>query len=173
MFSSLQNVTFLERPKGEAQDIGAYQEAAARFPCDLMVFFGGSSYLRGKGWLVRMVQAFMKHGSGVYGVMPNRGDARVNVKPHLRTTGFWCPTDLMNRYPHRIVRNDQRYAFEHGSICFFEWVKSQGLPVLAVSWKGEHKWEQWDLYEGGFHRGKQEGLLCGDRLSENPYYNHP
>ena len=173
MFSSLQNATFLERPNGEAQDIGAYQEAAARFPCDLMVFFGGSSYLRGKGWLVRMVQAFMKHGPGAYGCHGNRGDKNGRVSPHLRTTGWWTTPALMNRYPHRITKNEQRYAFEHGPNCFFNWVKSQKLPVLVVSWTAEHKWEDWDSFPNGYHRGDQSALLCGDRLTTSPYYNHP
>lgn len=170
MFSSLPNVTFLERPTGAAQDIGAYQEAAEKFPCNLMVFFGGSTYLKGKGWLVRMVEAFKKHGNGVYGVMANRGDDRFKVKPHLRTTGFWCSTDLMNRFPHRITRNDQRYDFEHGKLCFFEWVKKQGLPVLAVDWHKEYEWKDWD-YPNGFFRGDQSGLMCGDRLTSQ--YSHP
>lgn len=164
MFSSLQNVTFLERPGGIAQDIGAYQEAAAKFPCDLMVFFGGSTYLKGRGWLVRMVQAFQKHGMGVYGVMANKGDDRFKVYPHLRTTGFWCPPELMNRYPHRITKKEQRYEFEHGRTCFFNWVKSQKLPVLAVCWKTEYEWKDWD-YPNGFFRGDQSGMMCGDRLT--------
>ncbi len=164
MFSSLPNVTFLERPSGEGMDIGSYQEAAAKFPCDLMVFFGGSTYLKGKGWLKRMAEVYQKHGMGVYGVMANRGDDRFKIRPHLRTTGFWCPPDLMNRYPHRIT-NEKRYAFEHGSLCFFDWVKANRLPVLAVSWTNEYEWKDWD-YPNGFFKGDQSGMMCGDRLTE-------
>lgn len=169
IFEPFPNVTFLERD-GVAMDIGGYQEAAAKFPCDLMVFFGGSSYLRGKNWLLRMVESFKKHGPGAYGVMGNRGDVKVNVSPHLRTTGWWTTPELMNRYPHRITRNEQRYEFEHGQTCFFNWVKEQGLPVMVVAWDGEYRWEDWDSFPEGYHRGAQLNLLCGDRLTCKPYY---
>src|SRR6185369_3353869 len=59
-------VTSLERD-GSAMDIGGYQDAALRFPCDLMCFFGGSTYFKGGGWLLRMLQAYLKHGPALYG----------------------------------------------------------------------------------------------------------
>lgn len=169
MFASLRNVTFLERD-GSAMDIGGYQDAAAKFPCDLMAFFGGSTYFKGGGWLLRMLQVYLKHGPALYGVMGNRGDSKVNVWPHVRTTGFWTTTDLMNRYPHRIVRNDQRYEFEHGKTCFANWIKVQGLKSWITTWTGEYLWDHWDIIPNGFHRGDQSALLCGDRLSEPPFY---
>lgn len=173
MFSSLRNVTFLERD-GSAMDIGGYQEAAAKFPCDLMAFFGGSTYFKGGGWLLRMLQVYLKHGPGLYGCHANKGESWPRrVHPHLRSTGFWCPSDLMNRYPHKITRNDQRYAWEHGPNCFTGWVKSQGLKALLVSWDNEYFEPHWDSCPEGFHRGSQKALLCGDRLTEPPYHPTP
>lgn len=165
MFSVMPNVKFMVR-NNDAYDIGAYQQAAKEYPCDLMVFFGATTYLKGAGWLVRMIQVFLKHGPGVYGVMANRGNQSAGVWPHLRTTGFWCPPDLINRFPHKITKTEERYAWEHGRHCFFNWVKSQRLPVMAVSWTGEYNWAEWDSYPNGFHRGDQSALMCGDRLSE-------
>jgi len=171
MFASLRNVTFLERD-GSAMDIGGYQDAALRFPCDLMAFFGGSTYFKGPGWLLRMLQAYLKHGPALYGVMGNKGEGWPRrVYPHLRTTGFWCPPDLMNRYPHRITSNDRRYFFEHGEGCLTSWVKSQGMRPILVSWQNEYYEPDWDAVPNGFHKGDQSALLCGDRLCEVPYYH--
>lgn len=170
MFASLRNVTFLERD-GSAMDIGGYQEAARKFPCDLMVFFGGSTYFKGAGWLLRMLQAFIKHGNALYGCMGNKGETYPRrVFPHLRTTAFWLPPDLMNRYPRRITRNDQRYGFEHGPDCLTSWIKGRGMKAWLVTWMGEYLEPDWDSVPNGFHRGNQSALLCGDRLCEPPYY---
>lgn len=171
MFSSLRNVTFLERD-GSAMDIGGYQAAALRFPCDLMAFFGGSTYFKGEGWLLRMVSAYLKHGPALYGVMANKGNS-TGAYPHIRTTGFWCEPRVMNEYPHRITKNEQRYPFEHGRNCLTSWVKSQGMKPWLVSWQSEYSEPEWDNCPDGFHRGTQSAMLCGDRLSEPPYYTIP
>ncbi len=167
LFSSLRNVRFLERDNS-GMDIGGYQDAAAQFPCELMVFLGGSSYFKGTGWLLRMEQAFQKRGPGLFGVMGHKGCN--NVWPHVRTTGFWTQTDLMNAYPHRVTRADQRYNFEHGQDCFANWIKARGLKTWVVTWLREHLEPEWDSIENGFHRGNQSALLCGDRLTCPPFY---
>jgi len=171
MFASLRNVTFLERD-GSAMDIGGYQDAALRFPCDLMCFFGGSTYFKGGGWLLRMLQAYLKHGPALYGAMANRGNNN-GVHPHIRTTGFWCHPDLINEYPHRITKNEYRYGWEHGPRCLTWWAKSKGLKAWLVSWSSEFLEPDWDLVPNGFHKGDQSSLLCGDRLLEPPYYPIP
>lgn len=171
MFSSLRNVTFLERD-GSAMDIGGYQDAALRFPCDIMAFFGSSTYFKGPGWLLRMYQAYLKHGPALYGSMGNRGNSN-GVHPHLRTTGFWCAPSVVNEHPNRVTRNDQRYPYEHGPNCLTSWVKSQGLRPYVVTWDSEYLEPQWDEIQNGFHRGDQSALLCGDRLTENPFFAIP
>ncbi len=172
MFSGFQNVMFLPRD-GAAWDIGGYQQAAMMMPAELMVFLGGSTYIRGKGWLRRMAEVFEQRGPGLYGCMGNRGDARVKVSPHIRTTGFWTSGELMNRYPIRIRQHDMRYGFEHGPACLTTWIRRQGKPILVATWDGIYQERDWDSIPNGFHRGNQSGLLVGDRLTEPPFYSHP
>lgn len=152
-------------------DIGAFQHAARDNPdSDLMVLFGATAYIRGPGWLARVAESFAKRGNALYGVMGNRGDSRVGVYPHIRTTGFWLPTALFNQYPMQVKDPGERYPFEHGPNCLTSWIKKKGYVPWVVSWHGEHRWEEWDSFPGGFHRGQQEGLIFGDKLSMPPYY---
>lgn len=153
-------------------DLGGFQAAARAYSgCDMMLFFGSSAYLRGLGWLRRMSEAFQRHGNGrIYGCTANCGDARVNVYPHIRTTGFFLSPALMNMHPLKVTRADQRYAFEHGPMCLSEWGKAQGYKSLLVTWIGEHEWPSWDSVPGGFHRDKQEAIIAGDRLTAPPFY---
>jgi len=154
-----------------AKDLGSFQAAAERSSAELIVFLGGSTYIRGAGWLKRMVEAFRKHGDGLYGCMVNAGVPQMSVSPHIRTTGFWLPPWLMNKYPERITRDDQRYPFEHGPNCLTTWVSKQSLPTLCVTWQAEYPITHWHRVPGGFHLNNQEGLLVGDRLSEPPYHH--
>jgi hypothetical protein len=75
-----------------------------------------------------------------------------------------------NRYPTQITRNEQRYAFEHGSDCLTSWMLRQAKPVLVVTWGGEFSVQICDGAPNGFHNGDQSNLLVGDRLSCPPYY---
>lgn len=152
------------------QDIGGYQAAVQFIKADLAVFFGGSSHVVRGGWLARMATAFEVHGPGIYGATANKGDANVNVRPHIRTTGFWMSPHLLRQYPVRISRNDQRYGFEHGKQCLTDWVKSQGHEAWMVTWSGEYLWEMWDAIPNGFHRGDQSDLIVRDRLTDPPFY---
>lgn len=172
LFGAMPNCKFLVHDNS-GYDVGAYQHAARSNPSDLMVFFGASTYLKGPGWLKRMADAFQKHGRGLYGVMGNRGVAHVGVAPHIRTTGFWMPTELMNQYPMRVERSDQRYPFEHGSNCLTSWIYRKGLMAWVVTWSGEYQQAQWDSIPNGFHHGDQSDMLAGDKNSEPPYYPVP
>lgn len=173
LFSSLPDVTFLERGN-DGYDIGGYQDASMRYPADMMAFFGASSYLRKPNWLFKMNSAFVRQGDALYGVMGHKGNMACQVHPHIRTTGFWCSSNLMNRYPHRITRADQRYGFEHGPECLTNWVKSQGLKVWVVDSGGRaYGQADWDSVPGGYHKGHQEGLMCGDRLTCPPFHATP
>ena len=147
-------------------DIGAYRKAARTIPCDLMVFFGGSSHLRGARWLDRMVESFEKHGNAIYGSMGSLGH---NI--HIRTTAFWMPPALLNQYPYKTT-NDRtsRYDFEHGHKGLTMWVLSKGLKAWMVTWGGEYEPHQWDEIPNGFHQGDQSALLAWDRLADPPYH---
>lgn len=169
MFSTLPNVTFCEHDDS-GWDIGGYQVASEQYPADLMVFFGGSSFFNRPGWMNRVVASFAKYGNGLYGAMGNRGDPGAKVEPHIRTTCFWCPSALMNSYPKRIRRQEDRYEFEHGASCFTNWVKAKNLPVLMVTWSGEYRWKDWDDIRNGYHRGDQSDLIMHDRLSDYPFW---
>lgn len=172
LFDRLPQRQFLHHDN-TGKDIGAYQKAAREVPCELMVFFGGSTYFRRAGWLKRMVEAYKKHGPTLYGSTANRGAPQIHVYPHIRTTAFWMPPALFNQYPERVTRDDQRYPFEHGRTCLTDWVSRNGMVPLVVSFEGEYPWEQWDSIPGGYHNGNQEQLLVGDRLCEKPYWHTP
>lgn len=169
LFSPLPNLQFLEHDNS-GYDIGAFQMAARSIPCDMIVFFGASTYFTRSGWLIRMATSFQRHGNAQYGAMGNRGDNAVAVWPHIRTTAFWMDPRLMNSYPHIINRPEQRHPFEHGPNCFTSWVKQQGLASWVVTWSSELQWANWDSCPNGFQRGNQSELLAGDHICEPPYY---
>jgi len=165
LFSSLPKVHFLERDDS-AWDIGGYQHASLNFASEMMVFFGGSTYFLRGGWLARMKQAFEANGEAIYGATVNRGDLGVKVYPHIRTTGFWLSSKLMNAYPWKITRMDQRYPFEHGPDSITAWVTRQGHRAWLVTWKHQFLGAQWDVPFQQLYRGQQEALLVGDRLTQ-------
>lgn len=141
-------------------DIGAYRKAAALLPCDLMVFLGGSSHLRGPGWLERILETFALHGPALYGAMGSH-----LYDPHIRTTGWWCPPALLNGYPYPVnSEQSSRYQFEHGPNSITRWALRQGLKALMVTWHGVYEAAQWATIPNGFQQGDQSALIIGDRL---------
>ena len=148
-------------------DIGAYRYAARVVPdCDLMVFFGGSTQVRGAGWLERMIASFEEHGEAIYGAMGSLGH---NI--HIRTTAFWMPPSLLNRYPYPTTSDRaSRYDFEHGRRGLTMWVLASGLKAWMVTWNGSFQHWQWDDIPNGFHQGDQSALLAWDRLADPPYH---
>jgi hypothetical protein len=171
-FGGMPNLTFLDHD-GSGYDIGGFQAAARTVPADLMVFFGSSAYLRQKNWLTMMVDAYRRHGDTLYGSMGNQGAMACGVYPHIRTTGFWLSTALMNRYPIRITTPEQRYPFEHGATGLTTWVMQQGLQPWVTSMVGDWVLQACDTIPEGFHHGNQVNLLTGDRLTMPPYYPVP
>lgn len=176
LFSAMPRRKFLSHDNS-GYDIGAYQFAARSVPCDLMVFFGASTYIKAKNWLERMVESFEKHGDAIYGAMGNKGAnlKLVNptypvVYPHIRTTAFWLPPKLMNQYPVRVTRPNQRHPFEYGKNNITEWVRRKGKKAFVVSTNVEFEYTNWDNVPNGYHRGDQSELLAGDHLTEPPYY---
>ena len=169
LFEGLPNLQFFQHDNS-GYDIGAFQHAARDIKCDLMVFFGSSTYLNGDGWLGRMKDSFLKHGNAQYGTMGNRGNLNVKVWPHIRTTAFWMSPDLMNSYPKIVTKNEERHPFEHGQGCLTDWVAKCGLKSWVVNWNTELLREQWDSDPNGYNRGNQKSLLAGDHMCEPPYY---
>lgn len=172
MFASVRNVTLLEHDDS-GWDIGGYQIASQKFPADMMVFFGGSTHFLRHGWLLRMATVFQQYGPALYGATANRGDPGVQVEPHIRTTAFWVSSQLMNEYPMRVKRNDQRYPFEHGKGCFTSWITKKKLKSWLVTWQGVYAWPDWDVGQAGFYAWMRKqawhpnafNLLVADRLT--------
>lgn len=169
MFSVLPNLRFLEHDNS-GYDIGAFQLASRSVSCDMIVFFGTSTFFTRAGWLLRMAQSFDRHGNAQYGAMGNRGNLDVKVWPHIRTTAFWMNPALFNAYPNRITRKEDRHPFEHGKNCFTSWVGAQGLKSWVITWTRELLWKDWDSDPNGFSQGNQSSILAGDHLCERPYY---
>lgn len=169
LFGSLANVSFVQHDNS-GWDIGAFQFASAIQPPRIALFFGATAFMHRAGWMKRVVESTNRRGLGVYGAMGNAGDSRVRVFPHIRTTGFWISTELLNRYPFKITQPGQRYEFEHGQTCLTEWCTQQGYMPWVATWDMEYPRQAWDHIPNGFHRGTQEALLFKDRLCEPPYY---
>lgn len=169
LFSAMPNVSFLAHDDS-GMDIGGFQAAARAHDCDLMVFFGGNTYFRRGGWLIKMVQAYEQHGDTLYGSTGNQGDMRFNVYPHVRTTGFWMRRALFNSYPVRITQNSQRYEFEHGRTGLTSWIVGTGRHPYIVAWDGAYSLYGCDSIPNGFHQGDQSNILIGDRLTAPPYW---
>lgn len=172
VFQRLGNITFFKHDNS-GWDIGAFQAYTKTSTADFCLYLGGTAYCRRPNWIFHMVNAFRTCGDGaIYGVCGNLGDQRVNVSPHIRTTGFWCAPSVMNRYPTIVRVGEQRYPFEHGPSGLTMWAWSQGLQVLVVDADGIWQFPNWNDGPNGFHRGNQSSLLLGDRLTEPPYYAH-
>lgn len=111
------------------KDIGAFQMIASKVKADLMVFMGSPIHFRRAGWLDVMVNAYERNGPGIYGAY-----AFHEPNPHIRTTCFWMPPDLLNAYPFG-VGNHNRYEFEHGrENGIVKWVTGFGLGAWLVMW---------------------------------------
>ncbi len=127
------------------KDIGAFQYAARTIQnCDLMVFLGSHVHFRQAGWLDLMVSAYERNGPGIYGAY-----AFHQPSPHIRTTCFWMPTQLLLMYPH-MVGNEFRYEFEHGAAhSIVKWVTDAGFNAWMVTWNGIFPKDNWRHVENG------------------------
>ncbi len=172
LFSELPDAEFICH-NNSGWDIGAFQLAAlpAR-PCDMMVFFGASTTFRREGWLKRMADAWEANGPALYGASGHHGNASWGIFPHIRTTAFWCSPDLMNEYPIRIVRPEQRYPFEHGQISFTLWANDHGAKPWVVGWNDARPLELHDVNSNHYRPDDPAELLAWDRWTEDFYANH-
>lgn len=120
-------------------DIGAFQEAADNIPCDLLVCLGAPVHFHKPGWLVRMVDAFVENGPHLFGCV-----GYLYPNPHIRTTAFWCPPQIIQSYPYHVGSTRQsRYEFEHGSRSLTRHVMIAGLETIMVTWRGIYPFDQW------------------------------
>lgn len=119
------------------KDIGAYQTAADVINCDLLVCLGTPVHFHKPGWLDRIVMAYLENGPGVYSPWGFH-----QPRPHLRTTAFWLPPELLNSYPIRVSDKD-RYQFEHGADSIALWSQKQGFEPRQVTWRGTYEMPSW------------------------------
>ena len=120
------------------KDIGAFQKAAEAIPCDLMLFLGSNVHFRKAGWLDRIIQVYEQNGPALYGCW-----AFHYPSPHIRTTAFWAPPELIDSYP-TYVNNGSRYEFEHGKTAsIVQHVKRNGYQSYMVTWGGVHAENEW------------------------------
>lgn len=165
LFVLFPNVTvFVSNVPGK--DIGRYQAYARISKADFVFWFGGSTYFRRPGWGMRMMLAIQQHGKEhLYGTMGNCGSGP--VKPHIRTTGFACSPDLINRHPLRITNDGDRYAWEHRDNCLTEWVRNQGLRAIVVDFQTIWEYPRWNENPHGYGGSTRTNsdILVGDRLS--------
>lgn len=109
------------------KDIGAFQLAAEKLKCDLLVCFGSFVHFHWTGWLDRIVNTYLDYGPAYYGPWGFR-----QPRLHIRTTAFWLPPELLNGYPYW-VSNDMRYEFEHGQKSMTLFSRGLGFNCYQVS----------------------------------------
>lgn len=119
------------------KDIGCYFAAADTVPCDLLVCLGAPVHFHKSGWLDRIRDTYQDNGPALYGAW-----AFHFPLPHIRTTAFWIPPDLLLAYPH--PPDDRgRYGFEHGPQSLTLWTQQQGFEPKMVSWSGVYDMPHW------------------------------
>lgn len=170
MFDRLPNVSYIDHDDS-GWDIGAFIAAAKQSTDEMAVYMGTSIYFYRSGWLSRMVDAWMKHGPGMYGMA-----GTFEGSPHLNTTGFWCSPKWLAEYPYPMITKNDRYNFENGvankvqainspdllgSHALWRMIYKKGLPVLLVTWDGEYEWWDWRKPANIFKRGNQSNMLLG------------
>lgn len=143
-------------------DIGGFQQAAKSVVAsEILLMFGGNAYFKRSGWLHRMITAYDKHGPHLYGTF----GCTVHT-PHIRTTGFWLPTELFNRYPKQVRTHEERYDFEHRNGSLTQWVQSEGRRAIMVTWSAEYGPQYWGQVPGAYMSGDHSECLCADRISD-------
>lgn len=142
-------------------DIGAFIAAASATDDDAMLCMGASAYVRRPGWLARFVDAWHRHGAGLYGSLSSAEGG-----PHLNTSGFLCPPAFLRGYPHAVRTRPDRYAFEHGRDAFWRRLDRAGEVVRLVTWDGVYPWSEWRAAPDISCRGSQANCLTYFRLND-------
>lgn len=134
------------------KDVGAFQMAAEKVACDLLICFGSHVHFVREGWLDRIVDVFLDNGPALYGAWGFHQPA-----DHIRTTAFWLPPEILRSFPNW-VGNGQRYSFEYGPQSIAAFTRKLGFPTLQVTWDGVYDLPQWK------HVSRAETLLLDQHL---------
>jgi len=119
------------------KDVGAHRLAAAKIPCDLIVFLGAPCWPGKPCWLDRIVKVWQDTGPALFGNYCFHAPA-----PHVRTTFYWCPPQIINSHS-LPVDNGLRYEWEHGSKSITRHAMKLGFPVIQVLWNHVLPFEKW------------------------------
>src|ERR1017187_6549922 len=123
------------------KDVGAFQMAAEKIECDLLICFGSHIHFVRAGWLDRIVNVFLDNGPALYGAWGFHQPA-----DHIRTTAFWMPPEILRSYP-IWVGNSQRYGFEYGPQSITLFVHNLGFPVIQVGWTKALDYGHWEHFD--------------------------
>lgn len=162
IFQPLKPIMF-PRANDGGWDVTGHQ-AAAWGPCanyDAMMCCGESVFFHRSGWLKRMVEAWERHGPGMYGPFSSNA-----VRAHLNTTAFFCGPGHLRRYPVKPKNRADRYQFEHGEKSLWRRLASWGVPVKLVTWDGEWEPKLWRYPKNILWRGDQSNLIFQCNHSE-------
>jgi len=157
----LPNIRYIERISNDGFDIGAFQHAANYLDCYACCFFGAPAHFKRAGWLKRLVDAWQKHGPGMYGSM-----ASFLQRPHLQTTGFLTSPEFIRKWGPLAVSRADRYAFEWGWDALWRKVVAWGYPAMLVTWDGEYNPRDWRKPKNCLWRGDQSNCLSYFRHSD-------
>jgi hypothetical protein len=120
-----------------AKDLGAFYLASQAIDCDLMVCMGSHVNFWKPGWLDVIVNSYLHIGPAVYGAW-----AFQEPTPHIRTTFFWLPREMLASYPY-LESDADRYAFEHGPQSIALWSWRLGFEPFQVTWAGAYSLKHW------------------------------
>ena len=143
---------------GDGWDIGAWQKVALETDTELFICLNSTAYFWRRGWLNRIVSAWQKYGTGVYGTM-----ASYENSPHLRASGTCFTREVIHRYGHTIASRGDCYRFESLQWNFSQWAINTWYPTMFVTWDGVYEQKDWRKPANIFRRGDQSNLLNWDR----------
>jgi hypothetical protein len=146
---------------GTGWDTGALQQISKGLDCDLIVCFNSFAYFWRHNWLEPVVEAFHKHGHGVYGFT-----ASFEITPHLRSPAICFSPIVINSYPHLIDSRNKTRLFESFQLNFSLWAISNLYPVLLVTANEVCRIHQWRTPPNIFRRGDQSNCLVWDRHTD-------
>lgn len=164
IFSKM-NPLFLDRGN-EGWDIGAFIDASraivrSSLSHKFVMCCGANTHFKRAGWLLRMNEAWEKHGPGMYGAT-----ASFEIRPHFNTSSFVASAFDVAAYPFHVSTMQDRYHFEWGARSLMNLIASKGAPTLLVTWDGEYTKENFRNVRNGYRNGDQSNCLAYFRHSD-------
>lgn len=161
LFDPIPNCEFIHHDN-DGWDIGGYLAAARHLngKADMVICCGSQTTFPKPGWLLRLLEAWAKHGPGVYGTC-----ATYQIRPHINTSGFACAPSMLLRYDGPISTKRDRYNFEHGENAFWIQMAKAGYPVKLVTFDGEYDWLEWRKPKNIYCRGDQSNCMIWFRMN--------